>query len=147
VLLFFAIAIIATTDRLTKTLALMKSASVSVLPAGLLSFEPGINKFGPLGITVPYYLFFILAVVLLIVLGGLFWHETSSVNRALLLGIIFGIVSNSYDRMRFGYIIDVFRLAGGLSFNLADVLIVFGVVVILIRYRWPKQMAKATRTE
>lgn len=138
-LLFFAITIVAITDRLTKTLALVNTASAAVLPAGLLSFEPGINKLGPLGIIVPHYLFFILAAVLIVTLFVLIWSETEPTDRALFAGALLGIASNSYDKFRYGHIVDAFRLIGGLSFNLADVLIVIGIMGVVLRYRWPRQ--------
>ena len=60
-------------------------------------------------------------------------------NRVLLGGALFGIACNSYDKFRYGHIVDTFRLINGLSFNLADILIVIGVVGVIIRYRWPRR--------
>ena len=143
VLPFFVLAIGALADRVTKALAIAEPARSTPLIKGVLSFEPGVNARGPLGIVVVDSIFFILAVALVAVLAILIWSETSPVNRALLAGALFGIASNSYDKFRYEHIVDTLRLIGGLSFNLADVLIVIGVVGVIIRYRWPKRQEQS----
>ncbi|MEA3463565.1 MAG: signal peptidase II [Patescibacteria group bacterium] len=45
-----------------------------------------------------------------------------------LLIIIFGAVSNLFDRIKFGYVIDYFDLKYWTVFNLADVMIMAGVI-------------------
>jgi signal peptidase II len=45
-----------------------------------------------------------------------------------LLFIIFGAISNLLDRLRYGYVIDYFDLKYFTVFNLADVMIVGGVI-------------------
>lgn len=45
-----------------------------------------------------------------------------------LLFIIFGAISNLVDRLRYGYVIDYFDLKYFTVFNLADVMIVGGVI-------------------
>jgi len=49
--------------------------------------------------------------------------------------IVAGGASNMLDRIRWGAIIDIIHLPGGLVINLADSLIVFGILwwVILMR--------------
>jgi len=49
-------------------------------------------------------------------------------QASLLLIIIFGAVSNLFDRLKFGFVIDCFDLKYFTVFNLADVMIVGGVV-------------------
>ena len=143
VLLFFVLAIGTLADRLTKSLAIAEPILATPLIKGVLSFEPGVNARGPLGLIVTDSLFFILAVALVVVLAILIWSETEPANRAFLAGALFGIASNSYDKFRYGHIVDTFRLIGGLSFNLADVLIVIGVIGVIIRYRWPKRLEQS----
>lgn len=143
-LLFFVLAIGALADRAFKALAIAQPTILTPLVRDALFFEPGVNERGPLGIVVADSLFFILAVVLVVALIVLISSETAPINRALFLGVFFGIASNSYDKFRYGYIVDTFRLIGGLSFNLADVLIVIGVVGVIIRYRWPRQQEQSS---
>jgi lipoprotein signal peptidase len=131
VLLFLIVTAVLVVDRLMKTLALTWPLTAAPLVGGLLVFEPGVNTLGPLGIFVPRAVFFILAGGLSAALFILLWAEQKTQSRVLLWGVILGIASNSYDRLRFGHIIDTLRLAGGLSFNLADVLIVGGVMTII----------------
>ena len=135
--LFFIIAAIALTDRLTKTLALLKPVAAISIVTGVLDFAPEVNSVGPLGIAISPFLFFSLAAFLGAGLVFFIWTETNGVNRALLGGSLLGIVSNVYDRFRFQHIVDTFRLLGGLSFNLADFLIVIGVAGVIIRCSWP----------
>lgn len=120
-------------DRLMKALALAWPLTTAPLLGGLLVFEPTVNTLGPLGISVSRATFFILAGGLSAALFIFLWAEQRTQSRVLLWGVILGIASNSYDRLRFGHIIDTLRLAGGLSFNLADVLIVGGVVAVIVQ--------------
>lgn len=143
-LLFFVVALGALIDRATKTLAINQPTTVAPLIGGVFSFEPGVNERGPLGFTVADSLFFILAVALLAMLIILIRTEAAPINRALLAGALFGIASNSYDKFRYGHIVDTLRLVGGLSFNLADVLIIIGVASVIIRYRWPRQQEQSS---
>ena len=46
----------------------------------------------------------------------------------LLLAIIFGAISNLFDRIKYGYVIDYLDLKYFTVFNLADVMIVGGVI-------------------
>lgn len=47
--------------------------------------------------------------------------------------IIFGVVSNFIDRVRFDYIVDYINIAGISHFNIADLLIYTGAILIIIR--------------
>lgn len=137
---FLLIVAIAIADRLTKALALAKPLAAMPLIGKALTFESGINKLGPLGLNIPLFLFFSLSIVLSTILIVLVWSESSASNRALLLGAFFGVVSNSYDRLQYGHIIDTLKLVGSLSFNLADLLIVVGLMGVVIKYRWPGRL-------
>jgi len=46
--------------------------------------------------------------------------------------IIFGAISNMVDRLKFGYVVDYFDLKYFTVFNIADVMIVGGVIFVLI---------------
>ncbi len=56
------------------------------------------------------------------------FKEQDSKKFSLLLLIICGAVSNLFDRIKYGYVIDYFDLKYFTVFNLADVMIVGGVV-------------------
>lgn len=52
-------------------------------------------------------------------------------NQAfLLLAVILGAASNLFDRLRYGFVIDYFDLKYFTVFNLADILIVFGLLFV-----------------
>lgn len=134
-LLFLLIAVVFVLDRLTKALALMWPMYSFPLVSSLLTFDPAVNNRGPLGIPIPFFLFLSLSLMIAAVIFFLVWSEPAPINRSLLAGVLLGVVSNSFDRFKFGHIVDVFRLAGGMSFNLADVLIVTCLAGIFIQYR------------
>ncbi len=56
------------------------------------------------------------------------FKEQDSKKFSLLLLIICGAVSNLFDRIKYGYVIDYFDLKYFTVFNLADVMIVGGVI-------------------
>jgi len=49
-----------------------------------------------------------------------------------MLLIIFGAVSNLVDRLRFGFVIDYFNLVYWPVFNLADIMISGGVIILAV---------------
>ncbi len=54
-----------------------------------------------------------------------------------IVGIIAGGASNSIDRFRFGAVIDIFALPGGLLFNIADISIFIGILFLI----WPNKFS------
>ena len=46
--------------------------------------------------------------------------------------IIFGAVSNLYDRLKYGFVIDYFDLKYFTIFNIADAMIFFGALGVII---------------
>ncbi len=73
-----------------------------------------------------------------VILSGVFavwmWRETSLFLRACMAAVIAGALSNAWDRVRFGAVVDFVDLHIGTyhwpAFNLADSLIVVGIVSI-----------------
>ncbi|MFA4880338.1 MAG: signal peptidase II [Candidatus Doudnabacteria bacterium] len=57
--------------------------------------------------------------------------DFSSLCGLVLLGA--GAFSNALDRLRFGYVIDYLNLAFWPVFNVADIMIVAGVVILLVK--------------
>jgi len=73
-----------------------------------------------------------LVILLLVWLGYRFgvWEEWPG---NLGFGLIFGAMgSNLFDRVYSGYIIDWFKWAGVGAFNTADLLVVFGLIILTI---------------
>lgn len=133
---FLLVAVLTLADRLTKAWALLQPfrEATALVPAAL-AFEPAVNPAGPLGLPVPAALLVVSAFVLGAVVLAAAWTEPDAFNRTLLAGVALGVASNAYDRLWLGHVVETFRLAGGLSFNLADVLIVVGVAGVLVRQR------------
>lgn len=50
------------------------------------------------------------------------------IQSSLVLAVLFGAASNYYDRLKFGYVIDYLDLKYFTVFNLADAMIVLGVL-------------------
>jgi signal peptidase II len=75
---------------------------------------------------------FLLSAVLLTMIGYLWWRTNDRVLSLGLAGLIAGGVSNLIDRLRSGFIIDIVRV-GDLHLNLADIFIVVGAVVAVVR--------------
>jgi len=71
----------------------------------------------------------------LIFLTFLWWHSLKSSNLKLLLAIslvIVGALSNLIDRFALGYVVDYINIFIWPIFNLADCLIVAGVIIYII---------------
>jgi signal peptidase II len=123
-----------TLDQLTKGLVRSElSPGEGVHVAGSLSIEPfrnpGIAGGGLQGNAVPMSLLATLAVGVLLV----FLIRVGATARPILVGfglLIGGGLGNLVDRFRLGYVTD-FILHGNNAFNLADVSILAGTLVIL----------------
>ena len=106
-------------DRLTKWLAFNESGS--------LNFVKNFN----------FYFFSVNQCLLATIIGAviilllLLFIKTE--NTALLL-IIFGGISNLFDRMYFGYVIDWINISIS-TFNIADIMIVLGIVCLIFRFK------------
>ncbi|MFA5954304.1 MAG: signal peptidase II [Patescibacteria group bacterium] len=120
-------------DRLTKVLAVQNSTLKASIIPHVLSVTSAVNTAGPLGLPISGGVFFVLSFVVASLLFVFVFFEERRSNQALFLAIIVGILSNTIDRMQYGYAIDVLRLEPGLVFNIADLLIVGGVVLLFSR--------------
>ena len=82
-----------------------------------------------------------LIIVIIACLAFYFWQTYKNRNyykTLFLLFILLGAVSNLYDRFKFGYVIDYFDLEYFTVFNLADVMIVGGVLGILFTIKFKR---------
>jgi len=74
----------------------------------------------------------ILIILLLLILIIKFIQKKQFISSIYLLFIILGASSNLFDRIYYGYVIDYFDLKYFTIFNLADCLIVFGSIGLLL---------------
>lgn len=123
-----AVTLIALLDRLTKALALMTPTVTVPLVGSFLTFQPAVNLGGVLRMPLPVSVQLGLAFGLILALFALAVSEADRRTQTFILSVVLGLLSNTYDRWRFGYVIDTLRLAPGLALNVADVLILIGVV-------------------
>ena len=83
------------------------------------------------------YLNWIILTIITILLALVFYlilvKKTEPKEYLPLTFIIFGAISNVVDRMQFAYVIDYLDLKYFTVFNLADVMISFGVVILIIK--------------
>jgi signal peptidase II len=130
-----ALAIFFILDRLLKGFALTSLGRSTVLIPQLLSFNfiPNYNiAFSlPLGGNG-------LSVLIAIIIAGLIfleWHyrkELSGQEKIALWAIIVGAVSNLFDRLSYGFVIDYFDCRWFTVFNLADTIITLGAAFLII---------------
>jgi signal peptidase II len=121
-------------DRFLKTWALTCQGDPIPLVGSFLNLAPAKN---------PYIAFSLpiggMAVILLtaaIILGiGFFYYRLALKRQYLLMPaltfLLLGAISNFYDRVKHGFVIDYFDLDYFTIFNLADVMIVLSVSMLL----------------
>ncbi len=83
----------------------------------------------------------IVIIILILVYYCFFLLKTGRGNEGIvLIFIILGAISNLIDRLEFGYVVDYFDLKYFTVFNLADAMIVAGVIVLLfLRMKTPQK--------
>jgi len=134
-----AIIFFVTADRLFKVLALNH---FFLPPIDLL------NQVFRLNYSQNYYLAFslpltgwlingsIIFIILIFVHYFVYWQLKVEYNKAgWTLFIIFGAISNLADRLNYGFVIDYFDLKYFTVFNLADIMIVGGVIGLVLNYK------------
>lgn len=96
-------------------------------------------------LALPQILIIVIVIVILIVLGYIWWLNLLNKNlwefTAASL-IILGALSNLIDRLIFSYVIDYIKIWIWPVFNLADCLIVAGIIIyILSEFKKPKKIS------
>ena len=92
------------------------------------------NQFIAFSLPIGGYLLLVINFVLLIVLLWLLkqsLQKQDAVSAGLLIIVLFGALSNFYDRVAYGFVIDYFDLRFFTVFNLADSMIVGSVICLL----------------
>ena len=74
----------------------------------------------------------LLVILLLIFYLAQAWRKKEIALEVGLLMVILGASSNLYDRFKYGFVVDYFDLKYFTVFNLADMMIVMGVVSLLL---------------
>lgn len=102
-----------------------------------------INSAGPFSLPVNFDVLVCLAVVIVLFIAYLFlrsWQRESRVESLALGLMLVGGISNVYDRLSVGGVIDVIHIAHVMSFNLADVYLTVGVLLLLVRWHHSKPL-------
>lgn len=96
--------------------------------------DPGgaCNQGGPFGVSLPLWLIFATGMVGIVAFSCLWWRENTLKSEWPWILILSGGMGNLLERMLFGCIMDYIALPLFPVFNLADALLTFGVIGILM---------------
>lgn len=136
------VAIFFSLDRYLKLLATHGSSHQSPnLLGSLLKFSFTKNYY--IAFSLPFYGPILNALIILIIIALIIYifylildkkNQTSSIFPLTL--ILLGAISNLTDRLNFGYVIDYFDLSYFTVFNIADMMILGGVLYILSKCKY-----------
>ncbi len=120
-------------DRIFKQLSL-DTPDFSIIP-GWLDFHFFANR--NIAFSLPLSGRWLGILIFIIILGlglylSFFWPKLNRIERFGLISVLSGAISNLADRLIYGFVIDYLDLRWFTIFNLADVLIVSGTIVVLI---------------
>lgn len=130
--IFLAVIFFAVLDRLLKALA---AAGWRVdLFGQVLKFNLVKNYY--IAFSLPLAGFWLNAAILAVILLLVYyliasWRQGKRMVTLCWLAVILGAASNLYDRLKYGYVIDYLDLKYFTVFNLADVMIVVGVILLI----------------
>ena len=100
------------------------------------NFAPNYNIAFSLPITGVFLNFLIISIIIILLYELLFSEIKNEWLKATLLTfIIFGAISNVLDRLRYGFVIDYLDLKYFTVFNIADIMIVGGVLGLVLIFR------------
>lgn len=102
----------------------------------ILSLEFYRNPGIAFGIPLPSWFFYTIVSIILIILGYFFrqYYQKKEIIPLFALGLIMGgAFSNLIDRVRLGYVIDYLNFAFWPVFNLGDVMVAAGVIILFIK--------------
>lgn len=126
-------------DQFLKHLARLNPALSYYIWKPWLGWEYFANK--GIAFSLPFPNILLIGLITAIIIGLIFWsvkkREPSPAFYFALFFIIFGAMSNLIDRVFFSATIDYFRLFTGVI-NLADVMVVVGVLILLIEQKFNK---------
>ena len=119
-------------DRLIKYFA----PSIDI-GGGFLKIDLYKNYAGAFSLPIAGILYDIAGIILLIIFLIIFFKEIKKAYSLQLIAyslIVFGGASNLFDRLYFGYVIDYVQVLQRSFFNIADTMIIFGIVILLNCY-------------
>lgn len=141
VAVFFVLA-----DRGLKIFALNRLAGVKIeIIKGIFSFSLAKNENIAFSLPVSGTG---LNILILLILGAVLWLiikncRKQGMEAVYLLFIFLGGISNLYDRLSYGFVIDYLDLSYFTVFNLADVMVTLGVLGLIITNFWPNRAESA----
>jgi len=137
----------------TKTTALLAAVVFLVavdrlLKAWVISLKPEINLMGDwfrlvlaknqgIAFSLPLFGQWLNIIIILIIIALIYFFVLNIKKAAyfmsvLYLAIILGASSNLYDRLKYGHVIDYFSLKYYSVFNVADIMIIIGIIGLLL---------------
>lgn len=112
----------------------------------ILVWNTGIS-YGLLGGLTPEMLLLVMGIAM-VALAVWWWREDTLLTRMGIALAIGGALSNAIDRLVYGAVADFFHFhVGDFSwyvFNIADVAITFGVILLIVDVLWPRRRAQET---
>ncbi|MCK4919218.1 MAG: signal peptidase II [Candidatus Pacebacteria bacterium] len=83
-----------------------------------------------LGVSFGFHLLFIALIIVIILFKRKLFSKCDDISIVAFSLLLGGIVSNSFDRFLYGFVIDYFIFFNLFVFNLADLSIFFGLLII-----------------
>lgn len=147
---FFTVFILVLIDQILKNAALAFLSQGPVNLSDYFGFEIHKNSGIAFGIPIANGVFYFAVFVFLFLLSIGRFLDFQNLSRHQPVGLVFllaGAAGNMIDRLRWGYIIDLISVKGIFVFNLADVFIVIGAVMLLRDFLDPekRRMGKASK--
>ncbi|MFZ2310722.1 MAG: signal peptidase II [Patescibacteria group bacterium] len=119
-------------DRYLKNLAITTDKSHNILGDILtFNFIPNYNIAFSLPLRGPW-LTIVISLIIISIIIYLLFSKLKKIEKISFFFILLGAISNLLDRLQYGYVIDYFDLKWFTIFNLADVLITFGTIVLIL---------------
>ncbi|MCW1891922.1 MAG: signal peptidase II [Candidatus Uhrbacteria bacterium] len=123
-------------DRYTKHLAITQldpSQTIDVIP-GFIDILLHRNYGAMANVPVPIFIIASVTIIVIAALSHALWksfRQEHLVHAMAYTCIISGALSNLYDRLHYGYVIDWLLLLGRSVVNIADIAITIGIVIYL----------------
>lgn len=149
-MVFILSIIVIIADQISKYFVIdkLKGAASHVIIPGFLKFTYVENYGAAFGILKNKKIFFIIATLIIIIFISMFlvkYYYKISIFMKIGLGLLLGgAIGNFIDRLRFGYVVDFInvRLFNSYDFpvfNIADISIVIGTIIILFLTLFDKE--------
>ncbi|MEA3272660.1 MAG: signal peptidase II [Patescibacteria group bacterium] len=121
-------------DRLLK-IFISETTEIFLIPK-ILSLELYKNYGAAFGLKIPVFLIVIFSIAILVLIVIFIKKDIrKKIPHWVLLFLVLGAVSNIFDRIHYGYVVDTFNFLNISFFNLADGMIIVGLLLIFYYYR------------